>query len=50
MLSFTVLLGCVWAQEANMYAMCGGEGVEFGIVKLMTVVTLMDARGKLNCV
>jgi hypothetical protein len=40
MLSFTVLLGGVWAREANVYVVCGGEGVEFSIIELTTVVTL----------
>jgi hypothetical protein len=48
MLNFTVLLGGVWTREANAYAMCGGEGVEFGIIELMTVVTLYGCKRKIK--
>jgi hypothetical protein len=44
MLSFTVLLGGAWAREANVYAVCGGEGVDFGIIELTTVVTLYGCK------
>jgi hypothetical protein len=47
-LSFTVLLGGVWAREANVYAVRGGEGVEFGIIKLMTVVTLYGCKRQIQ--
>jgi hypothetical protein len=48
MLSFNVLLGDVWAREANVYAVHGREGVEFGIVKLTTVVTLYGCKRKIK--
>jgi hypothetical protein len=43
-LSFTVLLGGVWAREASVYAVCGSEGVEFGIIELTTIVTLYGCK------
>jgi hypothetical protein len=47
-LSCTVLLGGVWAREANMYAMRGGEGVEFVVVELTTFVTLYRRKRQIN--
>jgi hypothetical protein len=47
-LSFTILLGGVWAREANVYAVCVSEGVEFGIIKLMTVVTLYGCKRQIK--
>jgi hypothetical protein len=48
MLSFIVLLGGVWAREANVYAVCGGEGVKFGIIELTTVVTLYGCKRQIK--
>jgi hypothetical protein len=47
-LSFTILLGGVWAREANVYAMCGSEGVEFGIIELTTVVILYECKRQIK--
>jgi hypothetical protein len=32
----------------NVYAMCGGEGVEFGTVELTTVVTLYGCKRQIK--
>jgi hypothetical protein len=47
-LSFRVLLGCVWAQEVDVYVVRGSEGVEFGVVELMIVVTLYGHRRQIK--
>jgi hypothetical protein len=36
------------AREANVYAMCGDEGVEFGIIKLTTIVTLYGCKRQIK--
>jgi hypothetical protein len=33
------LFGGVWTREADVYAMCGGEGVDFAVIELTTIVT-----------
>jgi hypothetical protein len=47
-LSFSVLLGGVWAREANVYIVCGSEGVEFGIIELTIVVTLYGRKRQIK--
>jgi hypothetical protein len=42
------LLGCVWARETNLYAVCGGEGVEFDIIELTTVDTLYGCKSQIK--
>jgi hypothetical protein len=46
--NFTVLLGGLWAREANVYVLCDGEGVEFGIVELTTIVTLYGRKRQIK--
>jgi hypothetical protein len=41
-------LGGVWAREVNVYAVCGGEGVEFGIIELTTIVTLYGCKRQIK--
>jgi hypothetical protein len=47
-LSFTILLGGVWARKSNVYVVCGGEGVEFHIVELTTIVTLYGRKRQIK--
>jgi hypothetical protein len=48
MLCLTVLLGCVWTREANVYTVRDGEGVEFCIVELTTIVTLYGCKRQIK--
>jgi hypothetical protein len=45
--SFTVLLE-VYGHEKRMCAVCGSEGVEFGIIELTTIVTLYGRKRQIK--
>jgi hypothetical protein len=45
---FTILLGGLWAQEVDVYAVCGDDGVEFGVVDLTIIVTLYRRKRQIK--
>jgi hypothetical protein len=42
------LFGGVWTREADVYAMCGSEGVDFAVIELTTIVALYGRKRQIK--